>query len=209
MKPYFSIVMPSFLGDYANAASHRQEKFKRAVNSVLGQSFMSWELLIVADGCEKTQDIYRTDYSRSCRIKCIPIPKEPLWSTAVRNWGIQHADGEYVVYLDTDDYWGPGHLQKIRLGLAEAKSPMWAFFNDLYWSPDKELFLERICDPRQKFHYGTSNFAHRVDAGIMWPANSTYAHDALFGQDLRTKAEGVRIPAGEYYVCHDPGKFDI
>lgn len=57
-EPMFSIVMPSYLGDYNSSAgpsaTNRVEKFIRAVDSVLAQTFGSWELLIVADGCEKT-----------------------------------------------------------------------------------------------------------------------------------------------------------
>ena len=209
MTPRFSIVMPSYLGAYANAASDREAKFRRAVNSVLGQSFMSWELLIVADGCETTVDLYRKYYAGSSRIKCIPVPKQTLWSTAVRNWGLSHAEGEFVVYLDTDDQFGHQHLEIIESELRARKEVLWGYFNDLYWSPQRDLFTERICDAHRKFAHGTSNVVHLNRADIRWPADATYLHDHHFVKFLSSQGEGVRLKTPEYFVCHDVTKAGV
>ena len=49
-----AVVMPSFLGDYTNAAKNREEKFLRAVNSVRTQSYDNKLLVVVSDGCLDT-----------------------------------------------------------------------------------------------------------------------------------------------------------
>lgn len=203
MTPFFSIVMASHLGHYANAATQRDEKFERAVDSVLAQTFMGWELLIVSDGCKRTIDLYNDRYAGSDRIHCIPLDKQPLWSTAVRNWGIRNAQGEFIVYLDTDDLWGPDHLQVIRKGLLDAEVKSWAFFNDHVWEPRREEFIERVCDPAQAFHHGTSNFVHARSMNVRWPDDASYKHDMSFARELKNRGKGTRIPTPAYYVCHD------
>jgi glycosyltransferase involved in cell wall biosynthesis len=52
-----SVIMASFLGDYPNAASNRDKKLIRAVNSFINQSYENKELVIVSDGCTKTYEI--------------------------------------------------------------------------------------------------------------------------------------------------------
>ena len=77
----FTIVLPSFLGAYANAASRRPEKLVRAVDSVIAQTFQDWELLVIADGCQETVDIMRRYTDK--RVHCTSTRK-PLCGTANR-----------------------------------------------------------------------------------------------------------------------------
>lgn len=207
LAPFFSVVMPSYLGHYANAATDREDKFIRAVESVQAQSYLDWELVIVSDGCEDTVQVYMDRFSEDPRIKCINIPKVPIWSTVVRNTGIQFSEGKYISYLDTDDFFGVDHLSKLHDGLKAEGLPEWAFFNDMYWNAPRSMFVERVCDPEKKYHHGTANFVHIN--GLRWPADASYRHDQLFCQSLRARSKGVRIPTGEYFTCHDPGKIDV
>ena len=55
----FSIIMPSYLGEYKRAAKDRDTKIVRAIESVLKQSHEDWELIIISDGCEKTVEIVK------------------------------------------------------------------------------------------------------------------------------------------------------
>ena len=51
------------------------------------------------------------------------------------------AAGEYIIYIDNDDYWGDGHLQ----GIADEIGDLdWAYFND--WVYNGTDFIPRNCD---------------------------------------------------------------
>ncbi|MFM6993729.1 MAG: glycosyltransferase family A protein, partial [Sediminibacterium sp.] len=120
--------MPSFLGSYRNSASNLESKIERAINSVLAQSFEDWELVVIADGCEKTEIIVKPYvYEYLPKVRLLQIPKQKTWSGAVRNAGIFNAKGEIIIYLDVDDYWGTDHLKIVNDNF---KKNDWVIFND-------------------------------------------------------------------------------
>jgi glycosyltransferase involved in cell wall biosynthesis len=206
LTPFFSVVMPSYLGDYPNAAKDRPAKFLRAVYSLLDQTCMDWELRVVSDGCDVTDELFAKYFASSCRCHLHRIDKQPLWSGAPRNVGIQNATGKWITYMDTDDIFGPDHLAKLRDGLKVDPPNGWAYFNDWYWDTAVDGFKERECNVDRYGKHGTSNLVHRRDLGAWWPqdaARANYAHDRHFVNALKAKGEGVRIPSGRYFVCHD------
>lgn len=208
----FSVVMPSFLGPYAHAAANREEKFRRAVDSVIGQSYPLWELWIVSDGCDQTMNILQEHYLGEPRIQASMIAKQPKWHPAVRNVGIANSKGDWIVYLDTDDCWGPDHLKRIAEALTNTPPPNgWAYFNDFAYDTREKQWVERRCQIEKKFAFGTSNFIHRRDLSLWWPRGG-YEHDFFFGQMLKKLGEGVRLPTPAYYCCHvptGPHKYDL
>lgn len=207
MPVRFSIVMPSYLGDYTGAAKNRPAKLLRAINSVLNQSFGSWELLVVADGCQRTMDLVAEHYGDHPRITSILIAKQALWDPGVRNVGIKHATGRWIIYLDADDYWGKDHLSIVNDGLRGIPSG-WAWFNDLEWSKQRKEFVERRCDITHKDRHGTSNLVHARELGVYW-TKGTYKQDAFFCDSLKRTGPGVQIPTPEYCVAHIPNRYDV
>lgn len=88
------------------------------VNSVLAQDFSDFELILVDDGspdrCGEICDAYA---ARDGRVRV--IHKENGGLSDARNAGMALASGEYVVFLDSDDFWSdPGALGRI-MGRAE------------------------------------------------------------------------------------------
>lgn len=217
-QPFFSIVMASYLdeygGNYGRSATDRVAKFHRAVRSVLAQTFEDWELLIVADGCELTTE-EGLEYAEVTKVRRLYIEKQRLWSGKVRNAGIYKATGRYIVYLDTDDELGIGHLAHLRERLALHDLPRWAYFDDLVWNPATAEWQQRIARIDKKHGSGTSNLAHRRDIGAYWPdvvyrwPSMGYDHDEQFLQVLKTDSPGVGIGRGYYKVCHIPKQYEV
>lgn len=103
LLPRFSIIVP-----YFNSA----DTLRRCVDSVISQTFSDWELLLVDDGSED-HGIYPGEDSR---IRSFRQPHRGV--SASRNRGIQEALGEYLLFLDADDYIERNYL----LDFAEALS---------------------------------------------------------------------------------------
>ena len=54
-----SVIMASFLGSYPGRSSNPEDKFIRAVKSFITQTYENKELIIVSDGCQMTNMLYK------------------------------------------------------------------------------------------------------------------------------------------------------
>lgn len=206
MAALFSIIIPSFLGSYPNAAKNREAKMLRALTSVSQQTFTDYEIRFIADGCERSVAIATEYAQREPRMHVQTIPKQPRWSGMPRNIGLRNSGGKYAVYLDIDDMWGDSHLSIINAAISANNEPKWLFFDDWLGSPDY-TFRRRYCSPDERHRNGTSNICHRVDIGVEWGGG--YLHDFEFIEKLKKICPPVIIEAAEYYVCHVPKRLDI
>jgi len=203
----FSVIIASYLGEYRTAAKNRDRKIIRAVNSVLNQTYQDFEVIVVADGCDKTIQVMKqvTD----SRVTTIKIPKSKLFSGEPRMKGIEQAAGEFIIYLDIDDLYGDNHLKNIsdQLGTYD-----WVWFDDIRLNPKLNQWYENPCDINQISRHGTSNVCHRkvLPFQAKWDYVG-YAHDYYFILQLKRNGNYAKIQGGEYYVCHIPnaGGYDL
>jgi glycosyltransferase involved in cell wall biosynthesis len=181
-----SVVMPSYLGNYPTAASNREQKLPRAIESFLSQEI--GELIVVADGCYKTVEI-----ASKYPVKTILIDKQPHFSGVPRNTGIQAAQYDYIAYIDNDDVFGNGHLQSI----ADNVDTDWLYWDDYVDGQIRPVSIEisRI---------GTSAIAHKKELNCRW--GDGYGHDWEFIQQLK-QYPSKRITTN-YQVMHIPGTVD-
>ena len=79
------------------------ELLKRCLDSALNQTLEDIEVLCIDDGSnDETKDILK-DYSKMDS-RCKVIAQENLGAGSARNKGIEHSKGEYIVFLDADDW---------------------------------------------------------------------------------------------------------
>lgn len=98
-----SIVMPSY-----NSAHFIEE----AIQSVLSQSYITWELLIVDDcSIDNSVEIIKQWTQKDKRIHLFSLEKN-VGAAAARNIALENAQGRYIAFLDSDDVWEPEKLQK-------------------------------------------------------------------------------------------------
>jgi len=181
-----SVVMPSYLGDYPRAASNREQKLPRAIESFLAQEI--GELIVVADGCQKTVEI-----ASKYPVKTIFTDKQPCFSGTPRNIAIQNAQYDYIAYLDNDDVFGQGHLQAI----VDNLHTDWLYWDDYVDGEVRPVRLEIS-------HIGTSAIAHKKSLDCKW--GDGYGHDWQFIQQLKNYPS-KRIKAN-YQVMHIPNVID-
>lgn len=82
----------------------------RALKSVRAQTYSHWEALIVDNhSSDNTDDVVKS-FSDS-RIRLLKIHNDGVIA-ASRNLGIKHARGEYIAFLDSDDWWMPQKLEQ-------------------------------------------------------------------------------------------------
>ena len=87
----------------------RHDLLVRAVKSVLSQTYKNLELIVVDDASDQRADELLKEFN----LQYIYIPKEESkGGNHARNTGILAAKGEYVAFLDDDDYWLPMKIEE-------------------------------------------------------------------------------------------------
>ena len=100
--PYFSIVIPVY----------NKEKFVvKTIESVLDQTFIDYEIIIVNDGSTDQSEAKISAYKDN-RIQYYSKKNEGV--AIARNFGIEKATADYICFLDADDYWHPTFLETMQ-----------------------------------------------------------------------------------------------
>lgn len=101
--PKVSVIIPVY---------NKGARLKQSIESVLKQSDQDFELIVINDGStddtEQIMKVYSSQYPH--QIKCFTQKNKGVSFT--RNFGITVADGEYISFLDADDYYDPNFLKK-------------------------------------------------------------------------------------------------
>lgn len=197
--------MPSYLHFYPDGATDREAKFIRAVQSFLDQTYWDKELVIVSDGCDVTERILNSHFANCDQIVLIKVAKHPHFSGAIRQIGLDHANGEIIAYLDTDDKLGQLHLSTIE-SVIKQDGLDWIYFNDMLYYGEKEQPILRECNLTSG-GCGVSTIAHRKDLkNVFWTDCNGYGHDWAFVEKLiRSSANNKKCYGMSYYVCHRKG----
>ena len=101
--PKISVVMSTY---------NQAKTLPEAIDSIIGQSFDDWELIIVNDGStDNTADILHTYASKDNRIRILTNAEHKGFASSF-NRGIDKARGEFIARMDDDDLVTPNRLAK-------------------------------------------------------------------------------------------------
>lgn len=99
--PRVSVIIPTL---------NRVHVLPRAIRSALAQTVTDLEVLVVDDGStDGTEDVVEALSEPRVRLVC---HESRRGAPAARNTGIEHARGEYLAFLDSDDEWLPRKLER-------------------------------------------------------------------------------------------------
>ena len=99
----FSIIMPAY---------NAEKILTRSIESVLKQTLKDFEMIIVDDGSiDNSWNIIKKYESNDKRV--IALHQDNAGPGAARNRAISISRGEYIAFLDADDYWEPDFLDTI------------------------------------------------------------------------------------------------
>lgn len=94
--PLVSIIMPHY---------NRADTVQSSIESVCYQSYEHWELIIVDDASKDVEQLLALiEQINDSRIRCVRHSVNQNGAQA-RNTGIDHASGQYIAFLDSDDIW--------------------------------------------------------------------------------------------------------
>jgi glycosyltransferase involved in cell wall biosynthesis len=140
-SPKFSVIIPAY---------NQAEFLSEAIVSVLNQTCRDFEVIIVNDASpDQTNEIVKRFIDP--RITLLVHP-ENRGASATRNTGIRASSGEYIAFLDADDYFHPNKLQ-VHMDYIAVNPDVSATYNSHYelnhsqktirglWRPPKNLSM--------------------------------------------------------------------
>jgi glycosyltransferase involved in cell wall biosynthesis len=111
VSPFFSVIIPTY---------NRAHYIRETVQSVLNQTFSLFEIIVVDDGStDNTKEVIET--IKDSRVSY--YKKTNGERAAARNYGTQHASGQYITFLDSDDLFLEHHLREAYNTINKNKSP--------------------------------------------------------------------------------------
>ena len=192
--PAVSVVIPAY-----NAAWC----IRRAVDSVLAQDFREIEIVVVNDGSTDDTAAVLAGYGDAVRV----VEQRNGGLSSARNAGIRAARGEFVAFLDADDWWLPGKLSA-QMALMRAR-PELGFSSTAarVQTPAGELVNVWTC-PHWRDSLLESLFAE--NAGIAGSGSAVLVRRELqlrvgdFDESLRSLEDidmWMRLAAAAPYAC--------
>jgi len=118
-QAFFSIILPTY---------NRAHFLPKAIESVLNQPFIDWELIIIDDGStDNTKNVVEQYSDKRIRYHW----QENQERSIARNNGIKIANGKYICFLDSDDYYLENHLSHFFEALQNHNFPVAFFYSNI------------------------------------------------------------------------------
>jgi len=144
-NPFFSIVIPAY---------NRAYILPETIGSIQEQSFENWEVIVVDDGSkDSTRELVESLSIEDKRIRY--VYQSNAERSVARNNGADHALGNYLMFLDSDDKYAPGHLEKLFAFITEKQEPVALFFSNLSYLTEKGIDVPDIpmMEKGKEFEY--------------------------------------------------------
>jgi glycosyltransferase involved in cell wall biosynthesis len=180
MSVVFSILVPTY-----NQAPY----LSGALDSLRAQSFSNWEAVVVNDGSTDDTSAIMEEYARrDSRIR--PFHKQNGGVATALNRGLEHACGEWICWLSSDDLFEPDALHVIASSISN--NPRYRFFHGDYYHLNETTGIKAIHDtghPKfvatpvdQVIAFFRFNYVQGISIAVH---RSLFREAGLFNPDLR------------------------
>ena len=141
----FSIIMPAY---------NVEEFISESINSVLGQTYKHFELIIVDDGSTDHTNECEEYYSKLDK-RIVVLKQNNLGPAPARNNGMNHAKNDYIVFVDSDDLLEEDALEKLNKAIQKNEYPdVVVFGGKCYPETSSENWVERSLTTRNITYSG-------------------------------------------------------
>lgn len=102
MSELISVIIPVY---------NVEKYLRRCVDSILNQTISNYEIILVDDGATDTSGLICDEYAKKYHNKIRVYHKKNGGLSDARNYGIVHASGTLITFIDSDDYISQYYLQ--------------------------------------------------------------------------------------------------
>lgn len=184
--PFISIIIPTH---------NNEEHIEQAILSCFDSDFDDFEIIVINDAStDKTEDKIRSLQNQfSEKIKII-LSEQQIGPGPARNLGLEKVNGEYIMFLDGDDWFEPNAINVVAKKLYEIQPDVLMFNHQRVWEDGTKT--PNIPNRYVGLDGNDKNLSHPKDrtAGIRniyVPWNKAYKKTFI-------KKENLKFPAGYY-----------
>jgi len=161
--PLVSVIIPTY---------NRSRIVGSAIDSALGQSYGNLEIIVIDDGSTDGTEVALKSYEGRIRY----LKKENGGVSSARNAGIRASTGEYIAFLDSDDYWRKDKIRR-QVECATNNPEAGLIYSDILCVNDAGLRMTR----RQMVHeFHRGNVFRQLFKRTFVPTCSVVAKRACF-----------------------------
>lgn len=200
-----------------------EKTIQKCIDSILSQPFGNWELILVDDGSPDSSGKICDEYAGvDKRIKVIHTANKGV--SAARNRGLEIVTGDYVTFIDSDD-WIEGDCFSL---IEQSVSDLIVFESISYKSNGTKKYWYRIEEKEIHTSEDIRNFIHdfinvfvldgpcakffrrNVIDTLRFPVGQPLGEDNVFMLSYITRCKSIGLRKGVYYVIDDhyDGDFD-
>ena len=195
----FSIIIPAY-----NVADY----LENCVESILKQTYDNYEIIIVDDGStDETGKVADELLTQSKQINV--VHQSNGGASKARNTGMKRATGDYILFLDGDDFWSDSHfLKQIASELTIKLVDVIIFGYSYYYDNEiKESPISRLKDLGEATNYGLFNGPNwnkciskkLINKGLSFPEDLV-SEDSLYCSSIMKRMESFSVITSTQYM---------
>ena len=188
MQPLVSIIIPTY---------NRAHLISETLDSVLAQTYPNWECIVVDDGSiDSSITVIQKYLELDSRFVYFSRPvNKKKGPSSCRNFGLEKANGEYIIFLDSDDLLADFCLKKrIEFALANLDYDFWIF--------KTELFVQEISDLNIIFNIKLENYSDKIYMDLLLRGLYPFCVSSVFWKEEMIKS--LNGFDEEMFILEDP-----
>ena len=107
MEQLISIIVPVY---------NAEKTISCCIDSIIAQTYANWEAILIDDGSSDESGHICDEYAKKDKRFCV-IHQQNCGASTARNTGIEHANGEWITFVDADDYIDNNYLTDLKAGI--------------------------------------------------------------------------------------------
>lgn len=208
----FSVIVPVY---------NVREYLSRCLDSILEQSWQDYEVIIIDDGSTDGSGELCDHYGACCPVVRV-IHQENAGLSAARNTGLDHARGEWILFVDSDDWIEPGLFELLNIQILEHPADLYGYNAQKVSQTDSgQLITERLLyvvehetitfhSEKERFSFFFHRFMQYQTGWEVWsriyrksvieaqklrffPTQEVFAEDYLFTFEYLLNADTIRL----------------
>lgn len=172
---------------------YNTEKFlRKCIESIINQTLQDIEIILINDGSTDNSHDVCLEYAEKYSEKIRYINNKNIGCSATRNLGINLAKGEYITFVDSDDYIEETMYEEMYIKGQRTKSDIVICGINTIFLENKKIWIRRVKNKKEKYEYLTreqllNNPVNKIfktellrKNKIFFPLDTQFAEDIVF-----------------------------